>query len=133
MKQKTSNATGRLTKNGNAADNQRDIIAQLNLVSEIGKQIVAINNLNELCLMIVGLVQNTLDYEFVGLWLVQPDAATMELKAVSTSAKVITDYPKVTRDANNHIVIRVWQTGEAYLANKFADEDASLAYEADYV
>lgn len=111
---------------------QRDIISQLGLISEIGKQIISIKNLDDLFLVTASLIQGSLDYDFVGIWMVLPGNTSIELQAYSSTVHAISDKIRLSRAAENQMVVYVWQSGDTFLAGDLSNESLIHAYDEQY-
>jgi PAS domain S-box-containing protein len=97
---------------------------QLKLVTEIGKQISSINDIDELCFTIVGLVQNFLNYDFVAIWIVETSGNSIAFKAASSVSNYSIANKHLEPDAKDNYVVLAWQTAQNCLRIPSNDEDS---------
>lgn len=89
---------------------------QLRLVTEISKQISLINNPQELCMVVVNMLQNLLDYEFVRIWSVESSGEGLVLEAAASRADISPEPRQLDSNMEHHPVIQAWRSGTCCLS-----------------
>jgi signal transduction histidine kinase len=105
-KEKNVNLEGS-DKHPNPAKSHR----QLRLVTEISKQISLINNPQELCMVVVNMLQNLLDYEFVRIWSVETSGEALVLEAAASRVNISPETRQLDSSKAHHPVVQAWRSG----------------------
>jgi signal transduction histidine kinase len=113
MKSASEKQTTLLKDKGTNPSNSQQ---QLRLVTEISKQISLINNPQELCLMVVNMLQNLLDYEFVRIWSVETSGEGLVLEAAASRANTTPESRQLDGNMAYHPVIQAWRSGTCCLS-----------------